>query len=310
MTRVVRYGRSRRQRHLGASLIEVMVSLVIGLFVVGAVITNYLSTGAGGRLQSAISQMSEDAQIAFRMISRDLQMAGYTEVNTVLTSGVNQTATFTRPGGNFRPVFGCASTFVAPTAGFAAATCPVTTSTLHAIEVNYQTTTATSLVNSANEPTDCLGNSTNSTTQTGFTVGSTLSFTSNRYYVTTTSATGASRPELYCASPAAAGSGGQPLVENVQAMKIWYGEAANWNASDPTSRLAVRYVTANQVTSFNNVVSVRICLLMRTSEPVLTAEDSTFRYTNCDGVSGLSSTDGRIYRAFYSSIALRNRTGF
>lgn len=289
---------SGRQR--GASLIEIMVSLVIGLFVVGAVMTTYLGTGTSGRQQSAASQMTEDAMIAFTLVGRDIQIAGSTDVNSIVATAGGGTAVFARPAVLARPIFGCEGSFTTATAAVTAATCAAGTAS-HAIEVSYQATTRTAAVTSGGLTTDCLGNTLSSTNVVGF---GTLTFTSNRYYVDS----GTGRPELYCASQDAAGSGGQPIVENVEFLKFWYGVAPAWNSSDPSTRRAVRYVTASNVADWNTVVSVRMCVLIRSADAVLTGEDSA-SYTDCDNTTQ-SSTDRRLRRAFFSTVALRNKVGF
>jgi type IV pilus assembly protein PilW len=291
----------RRVKQSGVSLIEVMVSLVIGLFVIGAVLMNYLGSGTTGRQQSYVSQMSEDAQIGFSILNRDLQMAGYSNTNAMVLVG--GTATFARPA--FRPIFGCDAPFLDAAAAFNAATCGTATGTsTHAIEVNYQATTATVVLSSAGVPTDCIGNTVAGTDVYQAVTGPGAFMTSNRYYV----ADVGGRPELHCASQAATTSGGQPLVENVQAMRVRYGVATAWSAAALDSRRAVRYVEASNVTDWNNVVSVRTCLLMRSSEAILTSEDVR-TYTDCDGVAQ-TSADNRLYRAFFSTTAIRNRVAF
>lgn len=284
----------------GFSLVEILVSLVIGLFVVGAVLTNYIGSGTAGNQQSQVSQMTEDAQIALTLMSRDVQMAGSVEAEGILATPGGGTATFARLQ-TFRPVFGCSNSFQTATVAFATATCAAGAGS-HSLEVNYQATTATAVV-SGGVPTDCLGNAI-----TAVAVGGPPTvdayFVSNRYYVSS----GTGRPELHCASQAAAGSGGQPITENVQEMRLWYGEAVAWNAANPAARQPVRYVTAASVADWNNVVAVRVCLLMRTADPVLTGEDNA-TYRDCTGTTQTSS-DRRIYRAFFSTMALRNRVGF
>lgn len=295
----LRINRLSRQR--GVSIIEIMVSLVIGLFVVGAVLLNYLGSGVSGKQATYAAQMTEDAQIAFAQISRDVQMAGYADVTNILSNG-GTTATFVRPAIT-HPLRGCETGFVDANATWMGATCAAT-GTSHVFEVTYQTTTVTNVQTSGNF-TDCLGASVAASLNNG--MGPGVYFTNNRYYVAN-SASG--RPELYCASPASAGS---PIAENVQSMKIWYGVAPNWNAVDKSSRQPTRYVTAanmpaSPANDWGKVVSVRICLLMRTAEPVLTGEDPK-GYLNCDG-SAIDSTDGRMYRAFFTTVAVRNKMGF
>lgn len=284
------HGSGGRARQGGLSLVEVMVSLVIGIFVVGAVLMNFIGSGTTGRQQGSLSQLSEDAHVAFSMLARDLQMAGYSDPTGVAVVGSATTASFGRNYSGL-PVFGCIRHFTDPAAATGAVACASSGSTAtHSIEVNYEATPVNSLQTSGGVPTDCMGNA--------LTISGTFYVASNRYYVTTTAAT--SRPELVCSS---AGQTGQAVVENVQSMVLWYGLAETAD-----SRRAVRYVKANNVTDWGTVVSVRVCLLMRSADAVLGSEDYA-TYTDCDGAS-VTPTDRRIYRAFFSTVALRNRAGF
>lgn len=299
-----------RRASRGLSLVELLVSLVIGLFVVGAVLVTYLGTGASATQRAQISQMTEDAQMALSQMTRDLQMAGYTDVASVVTSVSGETSTFVRPGAGFRPVFACNGAFANPSAALWSATCAAAPAAGQTLEVSYQATPSAASLTAAGDPTDCIGNSlaNPATRRDESAIGmATLMFTSNRYYINTASA----RPELYCASPAS--PGGQPIVENVQDMRLWFGIAPNWSASDPVARQPVRFLAPQDMgpDDWKKAVSVRLCLLMRTAEPVLAGELSgTFRYRDCQGNDNLASPDGRIYRAFHTTVALRNRAGF
>jgi len=298
--------RSPGRLQRGISLIEIMVSLVIGLFVVGAVMLNYLGSGATGKQASQTAQMTEDAQIAFAQMSRDIQMAGYTEVSNILSSGVpGATATFVRAMAIPSPLLGCQYGFTNVNAGWNLAACNASGTVSHVVEATYQTTTTTNVQTSAGKQTDCLGNSVE-VNPTGSNGGNSAlpSFTNNRYYVANSTS---GRPELHCASPA----GAAPVAENVQSMKLWYGIASAWNPNNKASRQPVRYVTAADVATgggWGNVVAVRICLLMRTAEPVLQGGDPT-AYLDCDAATQ-NSSDRRIYRAFFSTVAVRNKMGF
>ncbi len=294
-------GRARRQS--GTSLIEVLVSMVIGLVVVGAVLLNYVGVGASGRQQSGVSQLTEDAQIALTFLARDLQLAGYTEVTGVNTTAAGGTATYARVGGAFNPVYGCTTGFNEVTATWAT-TPNCGTGTTHVFEASYQTTTANSHV-SGGLGSDCLGAATSGVNES-MSGAITNTFTTNRYFVRDDAS---GRPELYCASPK---SGAQPIAENVQSMMVWYGVAPLWDATAPATRQPQRYVTADLVATWTQVVSVRVCLLMRTAEPVLTGEDveaGANQYRDCAGTLA-TSNDRRIYRAFFTTVALRNRSAF
>lgn len=234
-------------------------------------------------------------------------MAGYTDASSIVATPGGGTATFARLSIT-RPIKGCDFPFVTATAAFAAATCATTGGTdTHSIELNFQATTLTSSVNASGTPTDCLGNAVTATADPTF---GNVWLNSNRYFVTTTTATG--RPELHCASQASAGSGAQPLVENIQSMKIWYGIAPGWNVNSPASRQPSRYVTASQLAGVpatdNDIVSVRLCLLVQSAQPVLSDGDPN-TYLDCD-LNSQTSTDRRLRRAFFSTVALRNKMGF
>jgi type IV pilus assembly protein PilW len=279
-----------RSRQRGLSIIEVLVSMVIGLVVVGAVLLSYITSGQTNKLQAAYSQMNEDAQIGLLIVSRDLQLAGYAQATSLdaLTFQFGRTY-------SGRAVFGCDTGFVA--ANTTAAVACAATGSSPAIEVVYEGDLTNTVPTSANLPSDCLGAS-----LTQQTVGLTSFYiTRNRYYIAT-SVLG--RPELHCASDKAAATGGA-LVDNVENMKIWYGEA---NPLD--KRQIVRYVSAANVLdpTFVHVVSVRVCLMMRSAEPVLSGEDPA-TYLDCDSATQ-TSADRFARRAYFTTTALRNKMTF
>lgn len=279
-----------RSRQRGLSIIEVLVSMVIGLVVVGAVLLSYIASGQTNKLQAAYAQMNEDAQVGLLIMSRDLQLAGYAQPTSLNATTFQFGRTYS---GN--AVFGCDTGFVAANTTGAVACAP--TGSSPAIEVVYEGDITNTVPTSGGLPSDCLGAS-----LTQQTVGATSFYlTHNRYYIAT-SVLG--RPELHCASDKAASTGGA-LVDNVENMKIWYGEA---NPAD--KRQIVRYVSAANVLdpTFALVVSVRVCLMMRSAEPVLTAEDPA-TYLDCDSVSQ-TSTDRFARRAFFTTTALRNKMTF
>jgi len=97
-----------RSRMQGLSMVEVMVSLVIGLVVVGAVMVSYLSAGKLSRQQAAYAEMNENAQIALGILTKDLLLAGYAQPSQYVTVGTVTTTSRTYTG---RPVFGCDTGF-------------------------------------------------------------------------------------------------------------------------------------------------------------------------------------------------------
>ena len=55
-------------------------------------------------------------------------------------------------------------------------------------------------------------------------------------------------------------------------------------------------------------MSVRVCLLMRSSESPAKAEDAVWQsYLDCNGIRR-TAVDGRLRRVYFSTIALRSKT--
>lgn len=285
---------SLRSRQRGLSIVEMMISLTIGLVVVGAVLLSYISSGQTNKLQAAYSQMNEDAQIGLGILSRDLLLAGYARP----TGWDPVTFKFGRTYSD-RAVFGCETGFVAANAAGAVACAAA--GTTPAIEVVYEADLTNTVRHSSGAPSDCLGAAL--VDQGAGAPAPSIYIAYNRYYL---AASALGRSELHCASNKAGATGGA-LVDNVEGMKIWYGEA-----NPLTPRQVTRYVSAANVkdlgADFGYVVSVRVCLLMRSAERVLASEDPA-NYLDCDSVARISP-DGFARRAYFTTTALRNKMAF
>jgi type IV pilus assembly protein PilW len=302
-----------RSKMRGLSLVEVMVSLIIGLVVVGAVLVSYLSSGKTSRQQVAYAEMNENAQLGLALLSRELLLAGYsapTGSPAPVAPAVVGSFSRTYTG---RAVFGCDNGFSNPRVVNPTLLPPSLNSTVAcngggvagtpAIEFVYQADLTNTVPTNAliPLPSDCLGNGlvpfvTVPPTPGGFFMAY------NRFYLSTGS-TG--RSELHCAS--GQGGVGQPLVDNVDEMMIWYGEA---NPASP--RAVARYVSAANLAdpTFAMVVSVKICLLMRSSEPVNDAElGASPKYLDCNSVQR-DLPDRFLRRAYFSTTTLRNKMAF
>lgn len=304
-----------RRRVRGISLIEVLISMAIGLVVIGAVIVSYLGSGRAGRFQSAYSQMDQDAQIGLNVLSRELQLAGYSQPSSLTPNAAGQLVMNYNIGAA-TAVFGCDKGFVDPKA--ATLVCDTGAGTIPTIEVVYEADVKNTVPTSAGIPTDCIGNGLNPLVPSvptpilplvaGLAVPPPY-IVHNRYFVQTGPS---GRPELYCVGTVRGGGATtnsvQPLLENVESMKLWYGVQV---AANP--RQVVRYVTATDINGVGapewaNVISVRVCLLMRSADPVLSAED-TRTYLDCDSTTQTSS-DNYLRRAYFTTTALRSKMAF
>lgn len=66
----------RVPRQAGFSLVELMVSLVLGLIVVGAALTVFIANGQTFRITEGVGRLQESSRIAFELMARDLREAG------------------------------------------------------------------------------------------------------------------------------------------------------------------------------------------------------------------------------------------
>ncbi len=65
-------------REKGFSLVELMVAMTIGLFLLAGLLYVYIGASQSSRFQGALSQMQTNARYAFELMSRDIRMAGFT----------------------------------------------------------------------------------------------------------------------------------------------------------------------------------------------------------------------------------------
>jgi type IV pilus assembly protein PilW len=124
-----------------------------------------------------------------------------------------------------------------------------------------------------------------------------LPFLVNAYYIGSSASPG-SPPALFREILSGAGTTAQELVEGVEDMQILFGEDTDDDriANPP-------YVTADNVTDWENVVSVRVALLLRTLEDNVAAGQQTY---NFDGASQ-TAADRRLRLAHSFTVNLRNR---
>jgi len=68
----------------GLSLIELMISMVVGLFLLAGVVTNFLSTKDSDRYREAISEMDANAAYAMKVLRQTITHTGYASTNNVM----------------------------------------------------------------------------------------------------------------------------------------------------------------------------------------------------------------------------------
>jgi type IV pilus assembly protein PilW len=102
---------------------------------------------------------------------------------------------------------------------------------------------------------------------------------------------------------AASGAAGNPqeLVQGVEALQLQYG--IDTDVTDPDG-VANAYVDANNVADWNDVVSVRVHLLMQSLRNDLVDGVQTFTFNGAN----VTASDGRLRYPFVATVSLRNRS--
>jgi len=93
----------------------------------------------------------------------------------------------------------------------------------------------------------------------------------------------------------------QELIEGVDDMQILYGIDDGDDTNN--NRFPVQYLTANNVADFNDVVAIRIQLLLRSIDDFITDAPQTYTFNGTQ----VTAPDRRIRQVFTTTVALRNR---
>ena len=311
MKKNIAYMAKTRQR--GRTLLELMISISIGLVVIGAVFVVYLGTTASSRQSSANNRISEDAAIAMAILGNNLRMAGYSPPRALFSPGsalVDGVKAVVPDRHYVGPAIrGCDFGFSsAANVAFNLITCnPSSSPGPAAFVVRYEGDSFNTIPISGN-PSDCLTNGITANTVSTYDATS-YKLVESRFSVDTSASNGT--PELYCA-----GSGGaapftrQPLMQFVENMAISYGIA-----EDNLGGNVVRYVSQTQLDAITpgttdslwaRVVSVKLCLVLRSETR---DQNGGGNYIDCAGNS-VASPNGFIRRSFTSVFAFRNRADF
>jgi type IV pilus assembly protein PilW len=306
-------------RQNGFSLVELMISLVLGGLVIAAVGTVYLGSRQSFRTQDAMGRMQEGARYAFETLSVDLRQVGFgcASVNTDAVDATWYNNLFKRPLLGYESGAGLPGGVTGAIANTDALMVLRADKSRESQLATANTTTAahgvspSGLVVITEVYKDATVYTASAASGSSFTLNQAsalpckpgapiwppvanymmLPLSGHIYYLKNNAA---GEPSLYRETLLANGTTeAQELVEGVENMQIMYGE--------DTSQVSVAecpddgcsadvYVAANAVTNWNRVVSVRLVLTMRSAEANV-------------GTGG----DGRIHKNFTTTIAVRNR---
>jgi type IV pilus assembly protein PilW len=280
-----------RLAQAGFTLIELMVSLVIGFAVVGALLAAYMASVRSTTHSDAMVQMTEDATQALNIMRSQAAMAGFS-VPTAVVGTALQLHWGNRPSS----VYGCSGqNFGAPlSAGIEASVACTGVSASDTFEVAYEAvadTSSNAIVGgpSGLVPLDCLGNQI--LPETG--VVPFLYINDSKFYVDSASGS------LYCYPRN--GAAGAPLVDHVEALKVTYGMIG----LVPNQ---IAFYTSTPTPNFNNVAAVTICVQVRSAKKVLdtTTAATLGVYVDCANTK-TTNADGYLRRSFSTTVVLQNQ---
>ncbi len=269
---------SNKNKQTGLSLLELLVAMVIGLFLLVGITTSYLSSKKSSITRDQISILEDNGRIALEILTNTLQHAGYRSTGLAVLEDPMMIAG--RPGSLS---CGTGITSVLDPNIF-----PVNT-----IDNDLDgDTIGITYLGDDGLFTDCSGGILPAACRVGAPVDSRAHQIHNAFFID------ADR-NLQCA-------GSQtnelvPIAENVENIQVLYGI----NADDDPSRTVERYVNADNVGSdWGLVVSIQVAILVRTPiEVKQQAESQSFSLLDVQ----VDSPNDRFQRAvFTTTINLRN----
>jgi type IV pilus assembly protein PilW len=322
----------------GLSLIELMISLTLGMMVILALGYAYLGTRSTFKQQDALGRMQEGARYAFELMSNDLRMSGYagslcglasTQVSNTLADPAKwYYDLFNKPLIGYEDAASSAPDVSGDVVrGDALAVLRADNSKEHVVTTDTAAAGAFTFDDGAAlaagdiavaagcgnaKPRAVFEGAANTT---GFTVGLksvVMPMSGSLYYIKLNSADPA-QPSLYRRK---ADGTSEELVEGVEDMQIAYGV----DTSNPVAPAVCSdndgsvdsYVAADQVEAtvpcatsaedWKKVLSVKVKLVMRTTEDGIATESRTYTYND-----GTDVTDRRLRKEFTTTIAVRNR---
>ncbi len=336
----------RNHNQSGMTLVEIMIALLIGAFLMAGVLQIFISTKQTYRMQEGLSRLQENGRFALEFISRDIRTAGYWGCadSSDIENKLNADASFDPfatglaaqnddNGGNDGDadndengntiwdgtdsitLRGASGSDISLTAQAGTLVAPLSVTNNSGLANNdfvvisdcvagdiFQITgvVAGDTISHAAGNAGELGNvSLQLGSGQGATPDANIFDTDSQVYklnfVTYQIRNGAgNQPALFRSIN---GGNFQELVEGIEDMQILYGE--DTDADDAPNY----YVPANNVVDMDNVVSIRVSLLVTSTDDNLTSQPVPYTYNGAN----TTPTDRRIRKVFTSTIAVRNR---
>ncbi len=279
------------QRQQGISFIEVMIGMVLGLIILGGMMTVYVAGKQSYSDGEQLAMMDTSARNAINILSRHLEHAGYTSITGIPISDYVLPPNYTITGSNIstnsnveKTVNGSGSNSDTVGIRFRADT-RLYSDCLEIPLKKLEDRLCTGLA-----PEEKCSNTADTLIYNSFKVKNSTDKNSVGSYI----------PNLYCYSSFSSGLG---VVEGIENMQLLYGIDTN------TDKVADRYINADTLSAeslWGRIISIQVALLVRSRDPFYSkAQAESFRLLDTE-----VSTNDRYRRAVYKTvIRLRNLEG-
>lgn len=269
----------RNQRGIG--LVELMISMLIGLILLGTLAYFYIGSRQVSRTHDDLSRMEESGRNAMEIIGKAVRQAGF-------RLNINK-ALYADPTKNIAAIVGTDG------GGAAAGTTGAANAPSDTLTVRHDPSWVTDPSNPIKgREMDCLGNTVTSNNDPNATTGVIPPNTNVLEYAFSIAATRGLQCNTVAANPAA---GGTVVVDNIERMQITYGLTNSTGA-------ITAYVAAPTAAQWASVAAVRVSLLVRGPSRGITANNSqTYTYNG----ESVTSTDGFLRQVYTSTFTVRNQ---
>lgn len=288
----------------GFTLVEIMIALVLSLLVTYGIAQVLISTNQSSSSSDGVSEAQETARFVMSYFGRQVRSAGTnsitdTEVTTVAAVGCGSGNLLAQQACSMESNAGATEANITTAPGAASRDRLALVSIPPSVDFQYPTQPGATVVPPFNRNnTDCTG-----ATPAGFTDDSMIL---NVFWVERDPDSHTDpllqTNSLFCqgylfdGTDVSASPGRQVIANGVEAMHVLYGEATTPSADG--TRNVSKYVTANEVSDWNNVYAVKIAVMTRSLSDV-TNIIATKQYVMLD--SGLYSFNDAVNRQIFSS---------
>jgi type IV pilus assembly protein PilW len=269
-----------KKHQMGASLMELMVGITIGLLVVLAALGSLVYTKVSSTTMVDATRLQQKADLAFRIISFQTLQAGSMELNKNTTSLDPGTVTLSAAYTGIDPALTLQPTVIASVHGENGDG----TTTQDILRISYQDNGIDTLNSTFR---DCLGQ---------LTAAKGISVTNTFTFLPVAGGGG----DLRCQG-AAAGATPQPILDGVEDFQVTYGVRTVAAGVEN-----FRYFTANQITDWSNIQTVNICLQLRGDSRGNPRAGWTAATAIPPCGTVLDTNDGFLRRVYRRTFSLRN----